>query len=89
MSQFGVPFDVDQKATQSVKVLINKDRCKGCTYCTEFCPRKALKMSQEISAKGYLLAAVDDPSKCSSCGLCEIICPEYAIRLIYQTQNQK
>jgi 2-oxoglutarate ferredoxin oxidoreductase subunit delta len=89
MNQLREPFDVEQKKSVSPKVQINKDRCKGCTYCVEFCPRKALKMSQEISAKGYVLAAVDDPAKCSSCGLCEIICPEYAIRLIDPPKNQK
>jgi 2-oxoglutarate ferredoxin oxidoreductase subunit delta len=89
MNQLREPIDPEQKSVIQVKILINKERCKGCTYCAEFCPRKALKMSQEISAKGYVLAAVDDPAKCSGCGLCEIICPEFAIRLIGKTQNQK
>jgi len=80
--------NVEQKPDARVKILINKDRCKGCTYCVEFCPRKSLKMSQEISAKGYVVAAVDDPAKCSGCGLCEIICPEYAIRMVYKKTNQ-
>jgi 2-oxoglutarate ferredoxin oxidoreductase subunit delta len=88
MKQQREPSDLEQKSVPPAKVLINKDRCKGCSYCTEYCPGKALKMSQEISAKGYLLAAVDDPAKCSNCGLCEIICPEFAIRLIDKKQNQ-
>jgi 2-oxoglutarate ferredoxin oxidoreductase subunit delta len=88
MNQRQETFDPEQKPATHVKITINKDRCKGCTYCAEFCPRKALKMSQEISAKGYILATVDDPAKCSGCGLCEIICPEYAIRIIGKTQNQ-
>ena len=74
--------------TAQGKVTFNKERCKGCTYCVEFCPRKSLKMSQEISDKGYVLAAVDDPSKCTACGLCEMICPEYAIRLTVIKPNQ-
>jgi 2-oxoglutarate ferredoxin oxidoreductase subunit delta len=83
------PFDIEQKTTKPGRVIINKERCKGCNYCTEFCPRKSLKMSQEISPKGYLLASVDDPAKCLNCGLCEIICPDFAIRLIDKDpQNQ-
>jgi 2-oxoglutarate ferredoxin oxidoreductase subunit delta len=89
MNQLREPFEAEQNTVTTIKVIINKDRCKGCAYCTEFCPGKALKMSQEISPKGYILAAVDDPVKCSSCGLCEIICPEYAIRLIGKTPKQK
>jgi 2-oxoglutarate ferredoxin oxidoreductase subunit delta len=57
------------------------DKCKGCGYCTEFCPRGALIMSQEINSKGYTLAAISDESKCLACGLCEVICPEFAIKV--------
>jgi 2-oxoglutarate ferredoxin oxidoreductase subunit delta len=88
MNQRQETADTEQKPAERVNILINKDRCKGCTYCVEFCPRKSLKMSQEISAKGYVLAAVDDPAKCSGCGLCEIICPEYAIHVTYKKPNQ-
>jgi 2-oxoglutarate ferredoxin oxidoreductase subunit delta len=47
----------------------------------EFCPREALKMSDELGPKGYTTAKVTDKSKCLGCGLCEIICPEFAIKL--------
>ena len=75
------PFDQAEKATRPGRVLIDKERCKGCDYCVEFCPRGALRMSEELSPKGYRLAAVADESKCLSCGLCEILCPEFAIHL--------
>ena len=75
------PFDYMEKATRPVKILISEERCKGCTYCVEFCPKAVLKMSEEISPKGYTLAVVVDESKCLNCGLCEIICPEFAIHL--------
>ncbi len=54
------PFDAEIKATKCGRVTIDRDKCKGCSYCTEFCPRGALEMSQEINAKGYTLAAVSD-----------------------------
>ena len=76
------PLELDQKAVSAGKVAINKEWCKGCSYCVEFCPRKVLKMSQEISPKGYTLAAVEDPARCSGCGICEMICPEFAIRVV-------
>ena len=81
------PFDADVKATKPGKVTIIKERCKGCGYCTEFCPREALVMSDEINAKGYTLVIISDESKCLSCGLCEVICPEFAI--VLNSDNNK
>jgi 2-oxoglutarate ferredoxin oxidoreductase subunit delta len=75
------PFDAEAKTVKPGKVLIDKERCKGCSYCTEFCPRDALIMSQEINSKGYTMAVVGDESKCLGCGLCEAICPEFAIKV--------
>ena len=30
-----------------------KDRCKGCEFCTEFCPQGILELSDDFNAKGY------------------------------------
>ncbi len=75
------PFDAEIKAVKPGKVIIDRDKCKGCSYCTEFCPRDALEMSKEINAKGYTLAVVADETRCLACGLCEVICPEFAIKV--------
>lgn len=75
------PFDHNDKATSPVQIHIDKERCKGCGYCVEFCPRKVLSMGTEISPKGYNLPQVNDSSKCLGCGFCEAICPEFAIKL--------
>ena len=76
------PFDQEEKAVRPARVIINKERCKGCAYCAEFCPTNALTMSQEMNAKGYLLPEVSDESKWLGCGLCEAICPDFAILVI-------
>jgi len=81
MKLWRTPFDQAEKAVKPPRVVVNKDRCKGCGYCVEFCPRDALKMSDELGPKGYGLAKVEDKSKCLGCGLCEIICPEFAMNL--------
>jgi 2-oxoglutarate ferredoxin oxidoreductase subunit delta len=82
------PFDQEQKAANPRKVLIDKERCKGCGYCVEFCPKEALKMGSELGPKGYNLAKAVDTNKCLGCGLCEIICPEFAIRLEQGEDNK-
>lgn len=74
-------LDYDEKEATGVKIYLDEGRCKGCGYCVEFCPRDALKMSNELNPKGYLLPMVDDITKCSACGLCEMLCPDFAIKI--------
>ena len=76
------PFDQAEKAAKLGKVLIDSERCKGCGYCVEFCPRGVLKMSSELGPKGYYLPEIEDESKCLGCGLCDILCPEFAIQVL-------
>jgi len=75
------PFDYTEKIPTLSQVYVDKERCKGCGYCAEFCPREVLKMGTELSPKGYLLAVVNDETKCLACGYCEVICPEFAIKI--------
>jgi 2-oxoglutarate ferredoxin oxidoreductase subunit delta len=75
------PFDIAEKAPKPVKVHFDIDRCKGCGYCAEFCPRGVLKMTGELGPKGYETVKIMDETKCLDCGLCEAICPEFGIYL--------
>ena len=75
------PFDSAEKATTPARIEIDDERCKGCGYCVEFCPREVLKMSTELGPKGYLLVAIEDESKCLACGYCEAVCPEFGIKV--------
>jgi 2-oxoglutarate ferredoxin oxidoreductase subunit delta len=81
------PFDQLEKATTPVQVQIDKERCKGCGYCVDFCPRGVLQIGSELTPKGYRLAAVEDDSKCLACGFCEVICPEFAIEVSTSNTN--
>jgi len=58
---------------------IIRDRCKGCSFCIEFCPKTALEASPEFNAKGYHPPRLKDPAACAGCRLCQLICPELAI----------
>ena len=71
-----LPFVAASTVRGSVR--INRDRCKGCEFCIEFCPRHVLAFSRELNPKGYHYPDVvrDD---CADCKLCTRLCPEYAI----------
>jgi len=60
---------------------IIKDRCKGCRFCIEFCPKQVLEESSEFNSKGYHPVYAAHSDECVNCGLCELICPEFAIRV--------
>ena len=61
------------------EVLINKEWCKGCGFCAEFCPRGVLVMAEEFNSKGYHPPLVEQPERCTACDLCSMYCPEFAI----------
>lgn len=55
------------------------ERCKGCGFCIEFCPMKALEYSDKTTDKGYHPPELT--GDCILCGKCEKVCPEFAIYL--------
>ena len=55
---------------------INREWCKGCEICAEFCPENALALDE--LEKAFLAY----PDKCTGCGMCELRCPDLAIELI-------
>jgi 2-oxoglutarate ferredoxin oxidoreductase subunit delta len=60
-------------------VEIYRELCKGCGYCVEFCPGKALALSSEFNSRGYHPPFVSDEEACIGGGLCAAICPDFAI----------
>ena len=60
------------------RVVIDEDRCKGCTLCTTICPPKVLVMANDrLTGRGYHPAQLVDPQgQCTGCGLCAVICPD-------------
>ena len=63
------------------KIKINTARCKGCGYCVNDCPRKALSFSGNINDKGYDTVQVDD-SLCVACGTCYRVCPDSVFEIL-------
>ncbi|MGC9329760.1 MAG: indolepyruvate ferredoxin oxidoreductase subunit alpha [Candidatus Hinthialibacter sp.] len=60
-------------------VVINKDRCKGCGFCIEFCPTHALRFSEDFNALGYHYPVRIEEVECTGCDQCGAFCPDFAI----------
>ena len=73
------PLDIEQVKIPRGEIHLIIERCKGCEFCVQFCPRGVLRMSQEFNAKGYHYPEVGDAENCVECDLCEVICPDFAI----------
>jgi len=78
--------ETNQKAKGRVSII--PERCKGCGFCIQFCPRKILAFSRDFNSKGYHSPVIVDPEKCSGCNLCGLFCPDFAIHSVRTSPGQ-
>ncbi|TAL39848.1 MAG: 4Fe-4S dicluster domain-containing protein [Spirochaetes bacterium] len=64
-------------------ITIDFERCKGCYFCIEFCPRTIIKKSGEHNKQGYFPAEFDkeQEERCTGCKTCALMCPDTAIEV--------
>lgn len=76
-----IPVDLAMARVPQGQVFIIPNRCKGCKFCIEFCPKDILAFSDDINAKGYHYPIVTKGKEhdCIHCRFCDLICPELAI----------
>ncbi|OGU56488.1 MAG: 4Fe-4S ferredoxin [Ignavibacteria bacterium RBG_13_36_8] len=79
MKLWRTPLDADtiQRPEGTINIII--ERCKGCCFCIEYCPKDVLMMSESFNKKGYHYPAIVKEGMCVNCNLCANICPEFAI----------
>ncbi len=81
------PLDQDKIKPVRGHVKVHADRCKGCGFCIDFCPRHVLKESADFNLKGYHFPYAAQPDQCAGCGLCEIMCPDFAITVTAEEEE--
>ena len=79
MKFWRTPLHIDKLKVPHGELHIIKERCKGCGFCVEYCPRDVLELSTEFNAKGYHPPMAAKPELCVNCDLCELLCPDFAI----------
>jgi 2-oxoglutarate ferredoxin oxidoreductase subunit delta len=63
-------------------IIIDVERCKGCSLCTDACPRKLIVIGTVPNSQGYFTAVYEDTDKkCTGCALCAEMCPDVAIEV--------
>lgn len=63
------------------KVKLNISRCKGCGYCVDECPKKAISFTGHMGEKGYDTIQVND-ELCIACGSCYRVCPDSVFEIL-------
>lgn len=81
--------NIDKTDPKHIQVNVIEERCKGCGFCIEFCPQKALARSDEINSRGYYVVCMNNNDKCTGCNICDMICPEFAISVVQSKEEAR
>ena len=63
------------------KITVNNDRCKGCGFCIDACPKKCISFSADLNKIGYHYAMLKNEKDCIGCGFCYQVCPDICIEV--------
>ena len=60
-------------------IVVDNERCKGCSLCVVACPVKVISLAKEVNAKGYNYAREYVEDTCIGCSACATVCPDGCI----------
>jgi 2-oxoglutarate ferredoxin oxidoreductase subunit delta len=60
-------------------IVVDTEKCKGCSVCVVSCPTKVIALSKEVNSKGYSYAYMQIPEACTGCTSCAQVCPDTVI----------
>lgn len=66
---------------------LDKTRCKSCYLCIDACPKKLIKIGNEIGKTGEYVVEFDDKNnECLACKMCATVCPDLAITGVFKDE---
>ena len=75
------PHKKNNQRVNMGKIVIDKERCKGCQLCVATCPQEMILLSDEFNEKGYHFVFRQESKECTGCAMCGRICPDMAIEV--------
>lgn len=66
------------------RIVLNRNKCKACYICTDFCPNKVLEVDDSVNVLGYYPVKFNENKKCIGCAVCARVCPDMAIEKVYR-----
>ena len=60
--------------------VVDQDRCDGCGFCVDICPRSCLKVVPNPDRPAHRIVRIT-PKLCSGCGACQGTCPKEAVSI--------
>ena len=63
-------------------IVVNTERCKGCSLCAVACPKDVIALAaKKVNCNGYLYVDAVRPNDCIGCASCAIVCPYGCIKI--------
>lgn len=60
-------------------IVVDIEKCKGCSICIPACPTDVIALAKEVNGKGYHFAFMENPDVCTGCTNCAVVCPDGVI----------
>lgn len=69
-------------------IVVDTERCKGCSLCVVSCPLSVISLGKEVNVKGYNYAQPMLEDTCNGCCSCATVCPDGCIT-VYKVKSDE